>query len=1635
MFCLILSALLAIVGHAQENDTANLTLGHEWIDYSQSYYVVKVVEDGLYKVTTASLAEAGMPPSLIQGDQLIVYHLGKEQSIYTTTSETFMEDDYILFYGQQNRGELDASLYENQGEMQLNPLYSLYSDTSYYYITLSESTSTQRWETVSSEVNDDMPLVPYYWHKETVVYQDNHFKPIRGADGDLRLSQFDVGEGFGSNLRQAHELSISADGISSEAPPAKLTIRHNGNDVDHSFELSVNDQLLDRYAASGYGVIQKEWNLEGINLSEQNKIQLNGQNGTIDKSSIAYIALEYPRQFNFEEIEFTELKIEKSNESKRIEIQSNRKAELFYIVDLSTNDLISVLSDETGQLSFPLSIQDDKDHQLLIAPDESIKSLSVSAVAFDQYDAYSPDYIILTHARLSDATETGRDEIQAYADYRRSPAGGGHDVLVVDVEQLYHQFSYGIQRHPLAIKHFSTFASDLWGADLSLFIIGKGREYYNTRTAEQITDSALPVMQVPTYGYPGSDNLLLAERGSITPLFASGRLAAKTPTEVKDYLDKVISYESSGSEQADELWRKRVLHLSGGSSDIQDVVFTFLEDLNGVISESQIGADVITFKKTSTAPIQPAESQEIIDEINQGVSMITFLGHSAPGTFDFSLEQPGAYDNEDALPILLSLGCHSGNIHSEGLGLSEDFVLERAKGSIAFIASSSSNYIDIQFLTGRLFYALMGGPLYNESIGQVMREALSLSETFAEGELLALNEQFTLHGDPAIRVYQSAGPDYVIESSSVRTEPAIISSAEDSITFHFTIINQGKYIAQDLSVRLQIEASDRSIVLDSILLVEAPAYDTQLSITLASPGISSTGKNTLYVGLNEDNALVELPRPAATENNKLLSEAGEEGYCFFILDNSILPLYPEDFAIVTEESSFLIASTANAFAEPRDYIFFTDTIATFDSPALTQYASDDARGMIRWPLAPDLIPNTVYYWKVVDKNRLDDPVEVRSFLYQPDDEPGWHQSHHQQLRENTFTGLFLNGDRQLQFDTSGFFISIHNRVYNPSVPPGYQFNFENFAASVNPWLFMESGVAVVIADPVSGSAWLNQGGSYGSISSTREASRRVFGYDVSDPVSRASLTQLLQQEVPDGHYVFLFTVMTDQDHDFSFEDWEADETSLIALLQQEGAALIAQLAEGPVVPYNFIYQKGRGSLSEEIAPAADGFIKTDVFIPTLATNGRMSSQDIGPAQAWGRVSIDLDVDPEDDLLLDVYGVNESGTELLLSTAELGPDIDLSMISADEYPYIRLEWQARDETQRTPSTFHAWSVYYTGLPDIALFPGLQYGLEEHEASDNLELLVGVANSSALEMGASEFKIFIDDDPVYTEMIPALSPGIAMTVGGTFSTQGYNERVVIRAVANPLNRPEERYQVNNIGLIEYDLFQDTIVPDLIVLFDDVDIDDGDIVNPTPLISIVLTDEAARRAIDDLSYFDIKLQLPTGAELDLDETSDELSFSSAQSDGLSTARISYQAELADGDYVLRVNATDAVGNEAESYERIFKVISQKRILDISVSPNPVSRQFHLNFFATGEFTLQLDLYDGAGRLIRSYGPVELGEVRGGANRSLDIPVNDVSGYRLPSGLYFYKLSTTDDGPAYDDLRRQLQEAGAGQLVLIQN
>ncbi|HXP52909.1 MAG TPA: hypothetical protein VN922_23390, partial [Bacteroidia bacterium] len=122
---------------------------NSWINYSQSYYKIKVAKDGIYRIDSATLANAGIPANIDARRFQLFFH-GIAQPIYIHGDSVIRgtKGDYIEFYGVHNSGALindessDSLLYTGINPAPNsyitavpNPYYSMYNDTSTYFLT------------------------------------------------------------------------------------------------------------------------------------------------------------------------------------------------------------------------------------------------------------------------------------------------------------------------------------------------------------------------------------------------------------------------------------------------------------------------------------------------------------------------------------------------------------------------------------------------------------------------------------------------------------------------------------------------------------------------------------------------------------------------------------------------------------------------------------------------------------------------------------------------------------------------------------------------------------------------------------------------------------------------------------------------------------------------------------------------------------------------------------------------------------------------------------------------------------------------------------------------------------------------------------------------------------------------------------------------------------------------------------------------------------------------------------------------------------------------------------------------------------------------------------------------------------
>ncbi|NJK82964.1 MAG: hypothetical protein HC912_03250, partial [Saprospiraceae bacterium] len=860
--------------------------GNEWIQQSQPYLKINITEDGIYKINFNELNQnANFNGNIPRGQDFRLFHMGKELPIHVSTSATFGTNDFIEFQGKKNRGWLDQFLYV-QAESQINPEYSLFSDTAAYFLTWNSNNNPAHFSNTPNNISNAPPKETYCLVKTTQSFQNTYFGGRDFTSNDGRISRYDIGEGYCRSVESNNQsYTINTPNYAIDGPKPIVHTRLVANGRSHKIAFTINNeaQTVDEFA----GWACKLYSFEVPSLNNNNNITIRGEASEDDKFRVGVVAVDYPMTFNFSNATYFEFELEASESPQYLEIANFRhenSAPIFY--DL-TNALRIVTTLESNVIKVLLPPSSVRRKCVLANPNQMKSVVNIQKIEFTPFDFENTkhDYIILTHRRLFDDGQ-GNNYVQQYADYRRSVEGGSYNPIIVDIEQIYNQFGYGINYHELAIRNFLDLAHKKWNPK-HLFFIGKGVDKNIRRNQNKYLNEGWDKFDlVPPFGQPHSDYLFVMDNNTSVPRMAVGRIAAYTPEQIRIYLKKVKEFESALSNInhtfEDKAWTKRIIHFGGGDPRIQNTIQRELKAVQNIAENSTFGADVISFFKNSTDVVQQLDFDLVERFINNGSAMMTFFGHSAPNTLDFSLGAPEQYTNNKRYPVFYAMGCNTNRVFDARTTLSEDWVFIEGKGAIAFFGSTALTDLSNLSAYGRYFYQNLGNQKYGATLGEIIQANI---KDFSSGSSFVselLKHMLMLHGDPALRVYPHQTADFIVNKAATSIADKVINVQSDSFQFNLVINNLGRYDADSMAIVIeQILPSGKRIPLLKKRMI-SPIFEQRYEVKL--PILTKenvVGINQLIVTVDADNEVREQPAQAE-QNNR-------ETFTFFISSQEVKP--------------------------------------------------------------------------------------------------------------------------------------------------------------------------------------------------------------------------------------------------------------------------------------------------------------------------------------------------------------------------------------------------------------------------------------------------------------------------------------------------------------------------------------------------------------------------------------------------------------------------------------------------------------------------------------------------------------------------------------------------------------------------
>ncbi len=894
--CLSLFISLALKGQSY---------GNEWIDFTQSYYKIKVAEEGVYRINYEVLDGLGLPNNP-NGYQL--YRNGKEVPLYISgNGNSLNPNDFLTFIGRANDGEFDTQLYRKAID-QLHNYKSLFTDTAVYYLTwktpnpdAGDYENLRVTDAFNEAVNVAATATPeaFFMHESLQVYANTHFsgKGYKLGSINANFADFEAGEGFvGNTILHGDErtLNFATKGIynGENAPLGKLEIKVVGrsNDpdtlADHHLKVQVNDSTVIDHIYADFEAKRLRANLPITALSEGAtpiRISSEGDTSTDDKFSMVYLKVNYPHRFDFDNANYFRFKI-RNGGSKYLEIENFDTSSGGVVLYDITHGIRIKGWVQNGKVRFslPQGRVCDMERELVLANigtgTTSINDLE--AVQFPNYkeQANAGNYLIISHPLLM---QGDTNWVQQYADYRASAQGGNYQVQVANVYDLYDQFAYGNVLHPLAIRNFINYAIDHFEtAPEYVLLLGKSISY------NQMYPLIFNQCLVPTFGQNPSDNMLAVRniKGYI-PQLAIGRVPAKNEADVNAYLQKIIQHETAlninSCDKADRLWLKSVVQLAQGNDSIQAGYFKgYLKDYEQIFGNPSWGGGVDYTHILSAYGVN-APPSNFTTKMNDGISLLNYFGHGFGNSWALNLQSPQTYNNAGKYPFILSASCLTGNLHNTGnsSSMSETYTMANQRGAIGFLSSTSIGIASFIHSFQKSFFNNFNQTYYGQPLGVIMRQAIEDEYIEDETQFIAMGTRYTcqsltLAGDPAIRLYTPNEADYLIEREDVvlKTnddnillgDTITLANNIDSLDLEVTAYNLGKALLGNIHINMYLTLPDGSTLWRYSKTQNAPFFADTFAFKLPlNPRIS--GLHKLVIEIDDLNQVNE----SCEENNNI----------------------------------------------------------------------------------------------------------------------------------------------------------------------------------------------------------------------------------------------------------------------------------------------------------------------------------------------------------------------------------------------------------------------------------------------------------------------------------------------------------------------------------------------------------------------------------------------------------------------------------------------------------------------------------------------------------------------------------------------------------------------------------------------
>jgi hypothetical protein len=667
----------------------------------QNSFEISVKQEGWYRITQPELAAAGLSPD-VNPRNLQLFADGQELAINVPGEKDgrFDSTDSIEFYGIG----LDTPS----------------TDTRSYFLKAGSQPGRRIKQATSKSTSGPGGGFPFTVQREDKLY---YFGSVLNGDAENFFGALVQPQAVDQALR----LTNVAQGIDGEC--SIEVVLQGLTNVSHRVSVSLNGSELGSVDFNGQDRPVTTFTVRQSDLIEgDNIVRLGSLAGSNDYSFVDYIRLTFLHSFKADD---NALMFTSSSGQVTVGGFTSSAIRVVDVTDSSSpQEIAGVVKQDGSGYSITATVSGKGQRTLLAFADSQVKraaGIAANLPSSWRSSANKGDLVIIAP----------RDFFGSLAALRSLRESEGLSVALVDIEDVYDEFSYG-QKSPQAIRDFLAYAKANWKI-APRFVLFAGDASFDPRNYLGLGNSDLvPTKLVDTATVQtSSDDWFADVNGDGFVDLATGRLPARSAQALSIMVDKIVSYDLSEKPEG-------VLFVADANGPLN---FENANDDLKTLIPGSIPVDEILRGQLGTS----VAKAQLLDALNSGRRIVNYLGHGGIPIWRDNLlttDDAVALQNRERLPIVIAMTCLNGYFiddRTESLG--EALLGAEGGGAVAVWASTGLTGSTWQVVANQELLRQMfsGAPI---TLGEATMRAKSAQVGDAD-----VRRTWTLLGDPSQRFY------------------------------------------------------------------------------------------------------------------------------------------------------------------------------------------------------------------------------------------------------------------------------------------------------------------------------------------------------------------------------------------------------------------------------------------------------------------------------------------------------------------------------------------------------------------------------------------------------------------------------------------------------------------------------------------------------------------------------------------------------------------------------------------------------------------------------------------------------------------------------------------------------------------